>query len=39
MAKKAYSLDFTIDRDIERAQFIADILDHLEKDPTQTELE
>ena len=39
MAKKPYSLDFTLERDTERVQFIADTLDTLEKDPSPTELE
>ena len=39
MAKKPYSLDFTLERDTERTQFIADTLDKLEKDPSPTELE
>ena len=39
MAKKPYSLDFTLERDTERTQFIADTLDRLEKDPSPTELE
>ena len=37
--KKKYSLDFSIERDIDRLRAVSDILDTLETDPTQTELE
>ena len=37
--KKPYSLDFSLERDTERTQFIIDTLDKLEKDPSPTELE
>lgn len=37
--KKAYSLDYSIERDVDRVQAIYDILDTLNKNPTNTELE
>ena len=37
--KKKYSLDFNIERDIDRLHAVQDILDSLETDPSQTELE
>ena len=37
--KKAYSLDYSIERDIDRVRAIKDILDQLPTDPTSTELE
>ena len=37
--KKPYSLDFSIVRDTDRTAAIYEILDSLEKDPSQTELE
>lgn len=37
--KKAYSLDYGIERDIDRATAVADILDHMDKDPNPTDLE
>lgn len=37
--KKAYSLDYSIERDIDRVAAIRDILDQLPTDPTSTELE
>ena len=37
--KKTYSLDFSIDRDVDRVTAIANILDSLEKNPSDTELE
>lgn len=37
--KKSYSLDFSIDRDVERVTAVADILDRLEKNPSESELE
>ena len=37
--KKAYSLDYSIERDIDRVAAVKDILDSLPTDPTQTELE
>ena len=37
--KKKYSLDFNIERDIDRLRAVQDILDSLETDPSQTELE
>ena len=39
MAKKPYSLDFSLERDTDRTAFIADTLDKLDKDPSPTELE
>lgn len=37
--KKAYSLDYSIERDIDRVAAIKDILDQLPTDPSPTELE
>ena len=37
--KKTYSLNFSIDRDVDRVTAIANILDSLEKNPSDTELE
>lgn len=37
--KKAYSLDYSIERDVDRVRAVKDILDQLPTDPTQTELE
>jgi hypothetical protein len=37
--KKPYSLDYSIERDIDRVVAVRDILDTLEKDPSPTELE
>jgi len=37
--KKKYSLDFSIERDIDRLHAVEDILDSLEKDPAPSELE
>ena len=37
--KKAYSLDFSIVRDVDRLHAVEEILDTMEKDPTATELE
>ena len=37
--KKAYSLDFSIQLDIDRLAAVNDILDGLNKDPSPTELE
>lgn len=37
--KKAYSLDYSIERDIDRVRAVKDILDQLPIDPTQAELE
>lgn len=37
--KKAYSLDYSIERDIDRVQAVTDILDTLERDPNSTDLE
>lgn len=37
--KKAYSLDYSIERDIDRVRAVKDILDQLPTDPTSTELE
>ena len=37
--KKQYSLDYSIDRDIDRVAAIRDILDKLATDPTPLELE
>ena len=37
--KKAYSLDYAIERDKDRVTAVAEILDTLERDPNQTDLE
>jgi len=37
--KKAYSLDYSIERDIDRLHAVESILDGLETDPNQTDLE
>lgn len=37
--KKKYSLDFTIERDIDRLDAVQNILDSLETDPSPSELE
>ena len=37
--RKSYSLDYNIERDIDRLHAVEDILDHLEKDPSATDLE
>ena len=37
--KKAYSLDYSIERDVDRVRAVKDILDQLPTDPTSTELE
>ena len=37
--KKKYSLDYSIERDIDRLHAIEDILDSLETNPTNSELE
>lgn len=37
--KKAYSLDYSIERDTDRVTAIYDILDKLDKIPNNTELE
>lgn len=37
--KKDYSLDYNINRDIDRVKAVKDILDKLERDPTPTDLE
>lgn len=37
--KKKYSLDFSIERDIDRMHAVEEILDTLETDPSATELE
>lgn len=37
--KKAYSLDYSIERDIDRVRAVQDILDGLETDPSPTDLE
>jgi len=37
--KKAYSLDYTIDRDVDRAKAVSDILDKMSYDPNPTDLE
>ena len=39
MPKKAYSLDYSIERDIDRVEAIKEILNTLDKDPSPTELE
>lgn len=39
MAKKPYSLDFSIVRDTDRTRAIEEILDSLSYDPSPTELE
>ena len=37
--KKAYSLDYSIERDFQRVEAVKDILDSLERDPNPTDLE
>jgi len=37
--KKQYTLDYSIERDIDRVAAVAEILDSLEKDPNPTDLE
>jgi len=37
--KKAYSLDYEIERDVDRCQAVYDILDSLDKTPSNLELE
>lgn len=37
--KKAYTLDYTIERDSDRMEAVKEILDTLEKDPNATDLE
>lgn len=37
--KKAYSLDYSIERDSDRCEAVKDILDKLSKDPSPTDLE
>jgi len=37
--KKAYSLDYNIERDSERCVAVSDILDKMDKDPNATDLE
>jgi len=37
--KKAYSLDYSIERDIDRLHAVETILDGLENDPNATDLE
>lgn len=37
--KKAYSLDYSIERDTDRVQAVREILDSLEKDPSPTDLD
>lgn len=37
--RKKYSLDYSIERDIDRVDAVKDILDQLEKDPSPLELE
>jgi hypothetical protein len=39
MAKKPYSLDFSIARDTERVKAVEEILDTLNRDPSASELE
>ena len=39
MAKKQYSLDYNIERDIDRLAAVEDILDNLETHPTNNDLE
>jgi len=39
LLKKKYSLDYSVERDIDRVQAVKDILDTLDTDPTETELE
>lgn len=39
MAKKQYSLDFSIVRDEDRMHAVEEILDKMERDPNPTELE
>lgn len=37
--KKAYSLDYSIERDTDRVQAVKEILDSLDKDPNPTDLD
>lgn len=37
--KKAYSLDYSIERDVDRVEAVREILDTLNRDPNQTDLE
>ena len=37
--KKAYSLDYSIERDTDRVQAVREILESLEKDPSPTDLD
>ena len=37
--KKKYSLDFAIERDIDRCHAVEEIIDTLDSDPSATELE
>ena len=39
MAKKQYSLDYNIERDVDRLQAVEDILDNLEIRPSNNDLE
>ena len=39
MAKKQYSLDYNIERDVDRLQAVEDILDNLETRPSNNDLE
>jgi len=39
VSKKAYSLDYSIERDTDRLQAVKSILNGLEKDPSPTDLE
>ena len=39
MSKKAYSLDYSIERDTDRLQAVENILNGLERDPSPTDLE
>jgi len=37
--KKSYSLDYSIERDCDRAKAVNDIIDRMDKDPSPTDLE
>ena len=37
--KKAYSLDYSIERDSDRCIAVSDIIDKMDKDPSPTDLE
>ena len=37
--KRTYSLDYSIERDSDRAKAVAEIIDKMDKDPSATDLE